>query len=456
MWEDIRSSLWFVPTVSFLVAAGAAVALIALDRGPAGRAAARLAWLFGGDADSARYVLSTIATSTLGVMGVTFSVTIVALNLSSTQFSPRMLHLFMRDRGVETTMGVFIATYAYALLVLRTVHGEGPGGEVGARFTPVIATAGGMVFGLASVGALIFFIHHIANSIQASNVIIQIGEETAPLLDRPFPAGVGAAFAGDGEALAGRAFADVPSIDSGYVDYVDGEALLALARKRDCVLRMECGPGDFVAQGMPLAAVDPGDVADAAFARAVARCVVLGQEHTMQQDPEFGMQQLMEIAVRALSPAYNDPTTAMRCIDQLRVLLRRAAAREDPPALRADAEGRLRLIAKGPTFRTMLGRAINQVRQDVAGDNAVTIRLLEVLRDVASAANDEARRALLWEQAVALLEASDARVPARRDREDIDHAVRELAAVVGRDPTPVLLTREQRDLAASEKGGRMG
>jgi uncharacterized membrane protein len=138
------------------------------------------------------------------------------------------------------------------------------------------------------------------------------------------------------------------------------------------------------------------------------------------------------------------------------VLLRRAAARDDPVPLRADAEGRLRLIARGPTFASMLRRAINEIRQHAAGENLVTIRLLEALRDVAAVTRDETRLALIWNQAVMLLEASDSKVPARGDRADIDACVRALAAVVGRDPAPVLLTRERRGLAASEMGGRLG
>jgi uncharacterized membrane protein len=225
---------------------------------------------------------------------------------------------------------------------------------------------------------------------------------------------------------------------SGYVGYVDGDALLGIADRHDLVLRIDNEPGDFVLEGAPLAIVHPAPVDDA-LARSIRDAVVLGEERSLQQDAEFGMRQIMDIAVKALSPGINDPTTAVTCVDHLGALLALAARHPDPSPWRGDGEGRLRLVLRGQTFESLCGNAIDQIRQHAERDVAVTLRLIRLVEAVGRVTPDEERREILWRQ-VAMLAASAARsVKAHDDRETVNAYLRRAADALGRDAAPHLL-----------------
>ena len=432
----LGSTLWFVPVVMVAGALLLAFGLIEVDRRIAWfETRDKLPWIFHGGANSARDLLSAIASSSITVMGVVFSITIVALTLASTQYTPRVLRNFMRDRGNQVVIGVLTGTYAYAMLVMRSVRSVEEG-----TFVPTLAVTVGLLLALVTTGAIIYFINHMAESIQAANIIQRAAEATTPLLVPRYPDGVGTAL--DGAAPPDAARGGVIRADrSGYVRYVDGDALLALARRHDLVIRIETEPGDFLLEGTTLAVLHPAG-ADDALARAVCAAVELGPERTLQQDAEFGIRQIMDIAVKALSPGINDPTTAVTCVDQLGVLLARAAAHPDPSPWRGETDGRLRLVLRGQTFESLGSNAIDQIRQHAERDVAVTLRLIHLFDALGRVTPDEARREILWQQASMVAGSADRGVKARHDRETVNDYLRRAADALGRDATPLLLKLE--------------
>jgi uncharacterized membrane protein len=250
LWDTLRSSLWFVPALMIAMATGLSFVLIALDRGGAQQVMAKTGWVWGGGPEGAREVLSTIAGSMITVAGVVFSITIVAFQLASSQFGPRLLRNFMRDTGNQVVLGTFIATFLYSLLVLRTVRG-GDSDE----FVPYLSVALAIVLAVVSLGVLIYFIHHVSVSIQAAHVIAVVSAELAHAIERLFPEKLGH---GVPEGRM-RKEADLPgdfaytahpitAADSGYLQRIDTEKLMAVAKAHDLLLDLPYRPGHFVEQ----------------------------------------------------------------------------------------------------------------------------------------------------------------------------------------------------------------
>ena len=317
-WDDLRTSFWFLPT--FLVAAAVALSLatIHLDRAtPYYNWIATLGWTFTRGPEGSRAVLSTVAGSMMTIASVTFSITVVALQLASSQFGPRLLRNFMRDRGNQVAIGTFIATFTYCLLILRAVNGTEK-----EQFVPHISVTVGLLLALVSLGVFIYFIHHAAASIQAENVIAGVSRELHQALDRLYPEcmGRGAPAEARGRGLPeafGSEARPVSCRESNYLQAIDVDGLLELARGRDLVLRIVQRPGKFFFQGGDLAEVWPGDRVDDELAEAIRSAFYFGPRRTLTQDVEFAFDQLVEVAVRALSPGVNDPFTAIDCVDRL-------------------------------------------------------------------------------------------------------------------------------------------
>lgn len=392
--SKLRASMWLVPGVLALAAVGGALALGALET--------RLvlpapfdALLFTGDASGARAILAAIAGSMIGVTGVTFSITIVALTLASSQFGPRLLRNFMRDRGNQVVLGSFIGTFAFCLLGLRNVRGADEASS-GAYLTVVI----GVLLALISLALLIFFIHHIARSIQADTVIAHVAAELSQTLERLYPERVGhGADAADVAASPHEPDAPPRSIMSsrdGYLQAFETERILALARQHDVVIALDRRPGQFVARGVPVARAWPAERVDDAFESALRRLWIIGDQRTPEQDAEFLIEQLVETASRALSPGVNDPFTAIACIDRLGAALVDLSGRRIPSAFRLDDDGRLRIIAARSSFAGMTDAAFNQIRQYAADSMDVLLRLMETFEVLARATrHDTARRAVI-------------------------------------------------------------
>jgi uncharacterized membrane protein len=418
-WETLRSSYWFVPALMSAGALGLSYMLLSLDQSLRFSSLNGFAWIYTGGAVGARSVLSTIASSVITVAGTTFSITIAALSLASSQFGPRLLRGFLRDTGNQIVLGTFVGTFVYCLFVLRAVRGTEQ--DV---FVPNLAVTGGVFLALASVGVLIYFINHVSASIQASNVIANVAGELTEAIERLYPAHIG-----QGEAdriparqedeAASRQERPIPARCSGYVQIIDEAQLFDSARAAGGVLEIVRRPGTFVTQGGVLAVLrsertPPEDFSLADFSLRVNKAFILGPHRTMTQDALFGIDQLVEVAARALSPGINDPFTAIICVDRLGDALSQLATRRMPSARRCD-DSNLRVIAAPLLFPEMVDAAFDQIRQYGRTSFAVTLHLLETLEVIGARTTEAEDRAALRRQADLIYSGSEA-LPEVEDR----------------------------------------
>ncbi|MEO8352614.1 MAG: DUF2254 domain-containing protein [Chthoniobacteraceae bacterium] len=433
--ERLRTSYWFIPGLLGLAAVGLSVLTINLDHTFAKSGDAISDWIWTGGAEGARQMLSTIAGSMITVLGVVFSITIVALSLASTQFGPRLLRNFMGDRFTQVVLGSLAGTYLYCLLVLRTIRDLDE-----TSFVPHISVTCGLLFAVLCTGLLIVFIHHVASSILAENVVARVADDLTGGIERLFPSKIGDETEDDdrdgGEEKAlpfPEKCASVESHDSGFVQGISGDSLLKLAAERDLVIRITLRPGNFVAAGDTIAEVGPIEKIEDLIRDAVREAFILGRYRTPTQDLEYSIDQLVETAVRALSPGINDPFTAMSCIEWLGVALIELAGRSFPSAVRRDEEENPRLWIKAHTYRKFTDACFLQLRQYGCTSMAVSVRLLEVIMRVARRARYASDREALRHHAKLIAE--DARAEARNttDQADIDAAL--AAALEALKPT---------------------
>ncbi|MBD2185628.1 DUF2254 domain-containing protein [Aerosakkonema funiforme] len=417
LWDSLHTSYWFVPTLMAIIATALAIAMLTLDRVDLSGPIEQLGWVYTGGPEGARTVLSSIAGSMITVAGTVFSITLVALQLASSQFGPRLLRNFMQDTGNQVVLGTFIATFIYCLLVLRTIRGEDY--DV---FVPQISVTVGIVLAIVSIGVLIYFIHHASTSIQASHVISEVGNELDKAIERLFPEKIG-----QDTKHIGRQIDEIPTsfdreacaivaVCSGYLQAIDDNKLMEIAQQKDLLLRLNYRPGKFIFRGTKLVMVWPGKLVNEKLAKEINSAFILGRQRTEQQDVEFLVNQLVEIAVRAISPGVNDPFTAIQCIDQLSAALCCLAEREFPSPYRYDDDNKLRVIADATTFVHLTDAAFNQIRQYSKPDVAVVIRLLEAIAIIATHTQNKNHRDVLLRHAETIKRSSDREISEEYDR----------------------------------------
>lgn len=401
VFERLRTSYWFVPTLLVAFAILLSYLTVRVDQVWNLDASGRRFWLYGGQPEGAREVLGTIATAMMTIASLTFSITIVALTLAAQQFGSRLLYNFMRDRANQFVLGVFLATFVYAILVLRMVHG----GEANS-FVPQISVTVVLALTLLSIGALIYFIHHTAESIQADNVIDAVRQDLQDCAHVLLPDGDANERRDDewAEAMVlwqHRLADSLPVIAraSGFLQAIDIESLIVQARDRQAVFRLLKRPGDFVITGSELARVAPASLVDDGFVARINRDFILGRRRTLIQDIDLPFQQLVEVALRALSPGINDPHTAMRCIDRLGDMLGEVLRRGAPPVVARDEQGVIRLIFERVTFSGVLGTAFDEIRRQASGNPTVIARLLDTLAVLVELARTDAQRDAIGRQA---------------------------------------------------------
>jgi uncharacterized membrane protein len=421
LWEKLRESLWLIPTLIVFGAVALALGLINMESAiDYERLMRHWPRLFGAGADGSRALLSAIASSMITVAGVTFSITIVALALASSQYTSRILQNFMRNRANQTVLGVFVGVFAYCLVVLRTINGGGEG-----IFVPALAVLVAILLAFVAIGFLIFFIHHIAASIQASSIIESAAKETLGAVDRLFPTEIGETaveHGGDdlGAGLAAQMWIIIPAQKSGYIRGIDVETLLDIAREQDILVRMERGVGEFVIEASPLVSV-AGKLPTDEVIQKLNAVYTMDRHRAIYQDAAYGIRQIVDVALKALSPAINDTTTAINCVDFLGMILARLAARQIETPYHSDGR-QLRVIARGPTFRGLLSDAFDQIRQNAEGNVAVLTRLLQILEILAGLTTDVQRYQAFRQQAELITETAERSVPAAYDRATIQAA----------------------------------
>jgi uncharacterized membrane protein len=332
------------------------------------------------DPGTAQGILGSVISAVMTVVSIVLSVLLVALTLASMQFSPRILTGFVEDRASQRTIGIFLGTFLYCL-------GAYPACRAGTRPSVcAVAVAGAMLLAMTCAVGLVLFIHHIARSINVNFITERIALETERVIDDVMP-----------ERLRGRTGASVqplPGFDggtslaaprSGYIRFIDGERLRVLAKQHGAAVKVERRVGQFVPAGVPLLRLSKAKtVSDDGFLDAID----LGPVRTMEQDVEFGALQLVDIALKAISPAVNDPSTAINCIDQLSRLLVRVVAREPVPAVLYDPPGTARVVLSPLPFEHLLEIAFAQIVHYGKADFAVSLRVLRALGDVAAMTED--------------------------------------------------------------------
>lgn len=435
LWSNLQSSFWFTPSLIVLLSAAFAVAMIDADSAGSDQWLAEWPRLFGAGAEGARGMMSTIAGSMMTVVGVTFSMILVVLALASSQYTSRILRNFTRSRVTQVVLGIFAGIFTYCLIVLRTIRS----GDEGA-FVPSLAVFFGFVLALGGVGALMFFIHHIASSIQASSIISSVAEETIAVIDRLFPEKLGQGPCEDDDdqtlsTLSGRNWRAVRASQSGYIQSVNNAALLRLARERKTIVRMERGIGDFVVRNTPLASLALQDPPDQETIAALQETFSISSYRTVEQDAAFGIRQIVDMALKALSPGINDTTTAVMCVDYLTAIMAKLAPRQIPSSHRYE-EGELRVIAKGPNFESLLDEAFDQIRCNAIGNVAIMLRMLGALQTIASMTDSPSRRRALLEQLQWITELAERTIESAHDRARINAQIARVREALEADGYP--------------------
>ncbi len=410
--EALRTNLWLIPGVESVVAVLLFIVTLSIDRA-AFRGDVRLpAWVISGSPDAAREILSSLAGALITVVGVVFSVMMVALTLASSQFGPRMLRTFIRDRGTQITLGTFVATFFYAMLVLISIGGT---------FVPHLSVTVALVLTGIDLGVLIYFIHHTATSIQLPEVIAGIARDLAQAIDEEIPGSDPGLSNGPSPGVLrvrlGREGQVVPAAASGYLRFVRHATLVKVAAESDAVILLHYRPGHFLSQGHPMATVHPPEVADR-VSRKLERMHITGPLRTLSQDIAFGIDQLVEIAIRALSPAVNDTFTALTCIDWLGDSLRKIAVEWDPHVYHRDRDGVIRLITAPVSYERLVQRSFEKVRQAADGMPAVLIRQLDALSKVMAVVPKD-RIQVLLDQAAMIQHVNERTIPEPADRADV-------------------------------------
>jgi uncharacterized membrane protein len=345
------------------------------------------------DPQVAQVILGGIAASIMTVVSIVFAILLMTLTLASMQFSPRIIVSFVKDRVTQWTLGIFLGTFSYCMAALPAARSQPY------PFAPVVTVLGAMLLALVSVAWLLFFIHHISQAISVNYIVDRIASETEAVLDEimPWPRRPNH-LTEPGPIPPGVQEVAILSDVSGYIRFIDTRRLIFLAKACRVKVRLLRRVGQFIPEGIPLLMVSKGDRLVPENSGDFRRAFDLGPSRTLQQDVEFGVLQIVDIALKAISPAVNDPSTAISSVDQLSRILIRFASREPPESLLYDPPGVVRVSIPWIDFDRLVDSAFEQIRMYSKGDVAVSLRLLRALGDIATTTPDPAYRRTLVEQ----------------------------------------------------------
>jgi uncharacterized membrane protein len=392
----VHASYWFLP---LLMAIGAIVLsqfVVELDRRVGADWMTDSWWASLNQPDGARSLLATVAGSMITVAGVTFSLTIVAVSYTTSHFGPRLLDNFMRDRGNQITLGTFVATFLFCLLVLRTVR-SGSGNDSVLEidgFVPHISVLVAIILTLASVGVLIFFIHHVPESINISTVLDDIANQISARVEVFYPDGVGEPTSTKADYLLSEFSSGEPVVNrkSGYLQGLDEDALIGFAKRNDVRVQLLVRPGDYVLAGQKIAIVLGGiNASDSssqstteACADGIHNAIAIGSSRTPTDDIYFLLNQYVEVAARALSPGVNDPFTAIQCLDQLSRAIVEVSHRNMPGRFRMDDEETVRIVTTESTWADFASKTFGRLVPYVRKDENVKAYMLDCIDRISS------------------------------------------------------------------------
>lgn len=395
-WSSVRSSLWFVPTIMVVSAVILAFVLVELGSGAEREWLKKYPRIFGAGADGSRGMLSSIAGSMITIAGLSFSLTIVAMSQTSSQYTSRILRNFMRDRRNQFVLGFFVGVFAYCLIVLRTIRGGDEG-----RFIPSIAVLFGLILAIGSIGVLIFFIHHIASLIQASTIIRTASEQTIKSVENLFPEELAeeADITEEKRMLSeldSEQWRIIRAHKTGYIQNIDSEEMIKLAEKCCGVFKMQRGIGEFIVKSSPLVSYNGEGSLDFAEKPEFKQLFVISKYRTIDNDAAFGIRQIVDVALKALSPGINDTTTAVVCVNYLSSILSELACRRIENRVR-QKDGKVRVIACGETFKTLVDAAFNQIRDSAEAKAEIFLALLDSIETIARQTKSRKRLDVLEE-----------------------------------------------------------
>jgi uncharacterized membrane protein len=349
------------------------------------------------DPQVAQVILAGIAASIMTVVSIVFAILLMTLTLASMQFSPRIIVSFSRDRVTQWTLGIFLGTFSYCMAALPAAR------SFPHPFAPVATVLGAMVLALLCVGLLLFFIHHISQAISVNHIVDRIADETEAMIDEMMPRPHQPRLK-DAEPLRPNpSEVAVASHDSGYIRFIDKRRLIGVAKHYHVSIRVLRRVGHFVPEGVPLMMVSKSNRLPSEGTAELLAAFDIGPTRTLQQDVEFGVLQIVDVALKAISPAVNDPTTAITCIDQLSRILIRFASREPPEDLLYDPPGIVRASIEWIHFERLLEAAFEQIRMYSKTDVAVSLRLLRALGDIAASTPDPEFRQILVERGMRIV-----------------------------------------------------
>ncbi len=424
-YQRLSASYWFIPSVMAVLAAILALVLIQIDLNVPPSAFGSNPFLYAAQPDGARAILSAIGGSMIGVAGTVFSVTMATVVFASGSYGPRLLTNFMNNRGNQVTLGTFVATFVYSMIVLRSVRDGASRDGFANMFVPNVAVFGAIIMAICSIGVLIFFIHHVPSNIHISNVIADIGKALVGHIDKRFPKPLGqpgkdAAENGDRDAVEWQVpgcfgsgvidhdtspgYGEVESGHTGYIQVIDYATLMEAAKKHDIVVRMNCRPGTFAHPGHVLFDAWPKERLSDDARDHLLSAIALGNTRNVSQDLLFLFDELVEIAARALSPGVNDPFTAVTCLDWLAAAFSQMAGGQRPDPLRVDERGKLRVIGEPVTFAGYLEHTFGHLRQYAGADMIAGSHLIGVLGQIAPSCSHSDEFEALRHQKNALVE----------------------------------------------------
>src|SRR5262250_125330 len=431
---QLRADLWRVPFIMSLAAVVLFIITVTVDR-EAARGVVRLpGWISVGGPDDARAILGAMLGAVSTVLALIFSVALLVLSMAVVNFGPRILYRFVSDGVTQLTIGLFLGSFVHILLSFVVTRQQGE-----RSFVPQLTLMCDVALVITSFVFIVIFSHRIAMSIQTQNVVAHIVGDLDQALDERMEearrlALLPRARAAEREGLLRRFATDgavVRASLTGFVQVVGFHRVLAATERADAAVQLLYRPGQFVMEGAPLAYVLPANAA-ATVAPAIEREVLIGRHRTLKQDVEFGIAQLVEIALRALSPAVNDTFTGLTCVDWLGDELRAFSGFDDDTGACLGSGDTIRLLWPPLRIARLTGSAFNQIRQAAAGNPAVSIRLLQTFARLADQVKDVRFREALSLQVDAVWEQVSAENLVKADRADVEIAYRRACEALGR------------------------
>lgn len=423
--EKLRASYWFIPSVMAFFAIILSFVVISIDEWLESDWPTDITWLHPNRPDGARALLSTIAGSMITVASVTFSMTITSVSYATSQIGPRLISNFMRDRANQITLGTFISTFLYCLLVLRTIVSEGNDSAY-TTFVPHLAILIAILFALASVVVLIYFIHHVPDSINVSNIIARVGQDLLKRIEDLFPEMIdkNPTEANEHKDKFPKNFFDnskaVVSTQNGYIQVLNEDDLMEIASKNDLILRIEYRPGDFATKHDVLLHAYPKQRVTDDIIQQCHGCFAFGRERTHNQDVLFLIDELAEIIARALSPGINDPFTAISAMDWLQCALQEMASRHIPASQRYDDEKNLRIIVHPVDFSMFCSAMFDKTLPYISADRNAALRGMKLLGETIFKISNQEYKVILLRHAEELKNACSTVLSHKADQQSVE------------------------------------